>query len=105
MAQESSGIKCKGGGTCMNNSEPTNEPLNAAERKKSTVPQQDIQLSSELQQRISILNARINNANFANADLLRETDNTFKAMATTILTLQRENVELKVKLKEAPKTQ
>lgn len=63
-----------------------------------------IQLSPELQQQISVLNARISNANFAQGDLLKEMNNTFKAMATTIAELQKENAELKAKPKETPKT-
>jgi hypothetical protein len=66
--------------------------------------QQGVQLSPELQQQISILNARIGNANFAHGDLLNEMNNTFKAMATTIAALQKENAELKSKNKETPKT-
>ena len=62
-----------------------------------------IQLSCELQQQLGVLNARISNANFAQADLLKEMNNTFKAMATTITALQKENAELKAKPKETPK--
>ena len=66
--------------------------------------EQRIQLSPELQQQINVLNARITNANFAHGDLLNEMNNTFKAMATTIATLQKENAELKAKPKETQKT-
>lgn len=66
--------------------------------------QQRVQLSPELQQQISVLNARISNANFAHGDLLNEMSNTFKAMATTIAALQKENAELKAKPKETQKT-
>jgi hypothetical protein len=66
--------------------------------------QQGVQLSPELQQQLGVLNARISNANFAQADLLKEMNNTFKAMATTIAALQKENAELKAKPKETPKT-
>jgi hypothetical protein len=67
-----------------------------------------VQFSPELQQQLGVLNARINNANFAQADLLKEMDNTFKSMATIIAALQKENAELKAKHKENlknPKTQ
>ena len=70
--------------------------------------QERVQLPRELQQQISVLNARISNANFAHGDLLKEMNNTFKAMATTIAALQKENAELKAKHKEKlknPKTQ
>jgi hypothetical protein len=91
----------------MNDNETVNQTQNQAAKRQTapTVPQQGIQISPELQQQINILNARINNANFAHADLLKEMDNTFKAMATTILVLQKENADLRVKLKEAPSTQ
>ena len=55
------------------------------------------QLPPELQQQITVLNARIGNANFAHGDLLQEMNNTFKAMATTIAALQKENAGLKAK--------
>ncbi len=67
---------------------------------KGIVPP-SIQPSLELQQQVSILNARINNANLAYSDLLREIDSTFKVMVATIAVLQRENAELKVKLDKA----
>lgn len=72
--------------------------------EKAETLRQGAQLSSELQQQIIVLNARISNANFAQGDLLKEMNNTFKAMATTIADLQRENTELKAKPKEAQKT-
>lgn len=61
------------------------------------------QFSPELQQQISILNARISNANIAQADLLKELNNTFTKMITTIAELQKENTELKAQSKEANK--
>jgi hypothetical protein len=61
------------------------------------------QFSPELQQQISVLNARISNANLAYGDLLKEMNNTFTAMATVIVELQKENAELKTKSKEASK--
>lgn len=64
---------------------------------------QDPHFSPELQQQINILNARINNANFAHSDLLKEINNTFKTMTTTIAELQKENTELKAKPKENQK--
>ena len=67
-------------------------------------PQQNVQLPPELQQQITVLNARISNANFAYGDLLKELNNTFKAMAKTIAELQKENAVLKAKPKETPKT-
>jgi len=66
--------------------------------------QQEVQFPPELKQQINVLNARISNANFAQGDLLKEMNNTFKAMATTIAALQKENAELKAKPKEAQKT-
>lgn len=66
--------------------------------------QEQLQLSPELQQQISVLNARISNANLAYGDLLKEMSKTFKAMATNIAELQKENAELKAKPKETPKT-
>jgi len=64
---------------------------------------QATQFSAELQQQITILNARIGNANFSQGDLLKEINNTFTAMTTTIVTLQKENAELKAKTKAASK--
>ncbi len=58
----------------------------------------------EIAQQVSILNARITNANLANNDMLREMDNTFKALVAKIDALQKENAELKAKSKEAPKS-
>ncbi len=59
--------------------------------KQNTMPKGNvppsIQPSPELQQQVSILNARINNMNLAHSDLLKELDSTFKAMAQTIATL------------------
>ena len=71
--------------------------------EKQTVPQQSIQPTPEFVQQISLLNARVTNVNLANADLLREMDNTFKTMATTIAALKKENAELKAKA-ETPKS-
>ncbi len=86
----------------MNNDETQNS---AAKRQAApTMPQQGIQLSPQLQRQISVLNARISIFNFANVDVFKEIDNTFKTMATTILALQKENAELKAKSAEAPKT-
>jgi sensor histidine kinase YesM len=56
-----------------------------------------------IQKQINLLNARISNANFAQSDLLKEVNNTFKTMVTTIAELQKENNELKAKTKETPK--
>jgi hypothetical protein len=86
----------------MNNNETLSEATISSTKgpKSPNIPQQSLQLPSELQQQISILNARINNANLAHADLLKEMDSTFKAMATTILALHKENAELKDNLKE-----
>jgi hypothetical protein len=50
-----------------------------------------------LQQQIGALNTRANSANLAYNDLLKETANTIKAMASTILMLQQENTDLKKK--------
>ncbi len=58
------------------------------------------QLSAEIQQQISTLNGRIGNANFAQGDLFREIENTFKIMVTTIVALQKENAELKSERRE-----
>ena len=71
--------------------------------EKTETPQQSVQLPPELQQQISVLNARISNANFAHGDLLKEMNDTFKAMAKTIAELQKENAELKAKPKENQK--
>jgi len=65
--------------------------------------QKNFQLSPEIQQQINILSMRINNANLANSDLLREMDTTFKQFLTKISALEQENVELKAKHKEDPK--
>lgn len=62
-----------------------------------------IDLSPELQQQLGILNARISNANFAQADLLTEMSNTLKVMVNMVAALQKENAELKAKPKETPK--
>ena len=58
------------------------------------------QFSPELQQQINVLNARINNATFAQADLFKEINNTFTTMIKTINDLQQENAELKTKMNE-----
>jgi flagellar capping protein FliD len=69
--------------------------------------QQPVQLSPEIQQQISILNARIQNLNLATIDVLREMDRAFKTMATMIATLQKEKAELQAKLEkhEKPKAE
>jgi hypothetical protein len=68
-----------------------------------TMTTQSPPFSAELQQQISLLNARVGNANLSYGDLLKEMNNTFTAMATTIAELQKENAELKAKSKEAAK--
>lgn len=65
-------------------------------RVSSSIPQPGIQISSELQQQISLLNARANSANLAYNDLLKEITNTLRAMTSKIMTLQQEITELKV---------
>jgi len=65
--------------------------------EKQTVPQQNIQLPPELAQQLNLLTVRVGNANLANADMMKEMDNTFKAMAAIIAALQKENTELKAK--------
>lgn len=65
-----------------------------------TLKPQVQQFSSELQQQINVLNARINNVIFAQADLFKEINNTFITMIKTIKDLQRENAELKTKTNE-----
>jgi flagellar capping protein FliD len=64
-----------------------------------TEKQQPVQLPLEIQQQISILNARIQSLNLSTNDLVREMDKTFKAMAKTIADLQTENAELEQNLK------
>ena len=64
----------------------------------SETPQQPVQFPPEIQQQISILNARIQSLNLTTNDLLREVDNTFRTMAATIAGLQKENAELRAKL-------
>jgi hypothetical protein len=59
--------------------------------------QQNIQLPPEFVPQFNLLNARITNANLANVDLLKEIDSVFKAMATRIAGLEKENAELKAK--------
>lgn len=67
--------------------------------------QEGVPFPPELRQHVGVLNARITNVNLAVNDLMREIDNNFKAMATMIAALQKENAELKAKPKENPKTQ
>ncbi|PVX25740.1 MAG: hypothetical protein CW716_07410 [Candidatus Bathyarchaeum sp.] len=67
------------------------------------VTTQTSQVSPEIQQQISVLNARISNANLAYGDLLKEMNNTFTAMTTLIGELQKENAELKSKAKDGQK--
>jgi len=64
--------------------------------------QQGIQLSPELKQQLATLNARITNLNIAQNDMLKEMENTFKALVSTIVALQKENAELKTKHAEKP---
>ena len=64
----------------------------------SETPQQPVQFPPEIQQQISILNARIQSLNLTTNDLLREMDSTFRMMAATIAGLQKENAELRAKL-------
>jgi hypothetical protein len=71
--------------------------------EKQQLLQQNTQLSSELALQVSLLNARINNVNLANADMLKEIDSVFRSMAVTIATLQQENAELKAKFTETRK--
>lgn len=91
----------------MNITEVSSETQNSESKRETSlnIPQQSIHLSFDLQQQVNLLNARANNANLAYSDLLREIDNTFKTMATTIEKLLKENVELRTKVKEAAKTQ
>jgi hypothetical protein len=88
----------------MTNTEASNEKQNSTVKIPTfaNTPQQRFQVSPEFQQQISILNARINNANLAHADLLREMDITIKALVAAIISSQQENVELKAK--ETPKS-
>lgn len=88
----------------MNPKEAPNENPAAKGQTASRIPQQS-PLPPQLQQHVALLNARITNSNLAQADLLKEVDNTFTAIATTIAALQKENAELKAKLAEPTKNQ
>lgn len=59
----------------------------------------DSQASNDSSQQISTLNARIINVNLANADLIREFDTALRTMAKRIAALEKENQELKAKIK------
>lgn len=65
-----------------------------------TKPDFTLRFSPELQQQINVLNARLNNASFAQADLFKEINNTLITMAKTIKDLQQENTKLKTKTSE-----
>jgi hypothetical protein len=62
--------------------------------------QQPIQLPTEIQQQISVLNARIQSFNLATNDLLKEMDNTLKVLAVMTIAMQKENAELKTKQRD-----
>lgn len=91
----------------MDSKETGNAKQNSAFKRPTipVMPQRGDQVSPELQQQINRLNLRINNVNLAHSDLLREMDIVFKTMATTIGALQKENTELKAKIKEPSKIQ
>lgn len=54
-----------------------------------------VEFSPELHQQITVLNARIGNANFAYSDMLREMENTIKVLLAENAALKKENAELK----------
>jgi len=64
-----------------------------------TEKQQPVQLPLEIQQQFVALNARVQNLNLTTNDMIKEMDNTFKAMAKTIADLQTKNAELEQNLK------
>lgn len=66
-------------------------------RLKMSQNQTNIQLPTELQQQIGVLNARVSNADLVHRELLNTIASTFTAMANTIAKLQQENAELKAK--------
>lgn len=58
---------------------------------------EQVKIPQAIKQQIALLNARITNVNISLSDLLREMDVTFKAFATRIAELEKENTELKAK--------
>jgi len=56
-----------------------------------------------MQQHIAMLNARIQNVNLAQNDLLREIEATIKMFASINAALEKENAELQDKKKEKTK--
>ncbi|MCW4018191.1 MAG: hypothetical protein NWF00_05880 [Candidatus Bathyarchaeota archaeon] len=74
-----------------------NRTKNAAVNRRTlqNMPLQNVKISPDLQQQTSIPKTRTNNAALSQSDLL----NAVKAMSTTILMLQKENAELKAKIK------
>lgn len=86
----------------MNGNESANEShLMTGQQTSASANEQGIQVMPELQQQISVLNARISNINLANSDLLRAVESTFKTLMKIIAVLQKQNAELKQKLEDA----
>jgi hypothetical protein len=83
----------------MSKNEPMHRVENCEDKTQAlgSKPQQDSPLPSELRQQISALNMRVNNATCGYNDLLREMERTIKAMAFTLIALEKENAELKSK--------
>jgi hypothetical protein len=61
------------------------------------------QLSPAIQEKLSILNARITNVNLANADLVKDICSLLKAMADENSVLKKENTNLKAKQEKTSK--
>lgn len=62
------------------------------------------QLLPTIQEKLSILNARISNVNLANTDLVKEMSSLFKTMTDEISVLKKENADLKAKQEKTSKS-
>ncbi|MCW4048063.1 MAG: hypothetical protein NWE99_10985 [Candidatus Bathyarchaeota archaeon] len=56
--------------------------------------------NDEIQRRLAVLNARVQNVNLAFNDLLREMGELVKAYSDRMITLEKENAELKTNKKK-----
>lgn len=78
-----------------------NEEINGIQGQPIQSSPRSVEFSSELRQQITVLNARIGNANFAYGDLLREIENTIKVLLSENAALKKENANLKAKAEKA----
>jgi hypothetical protein len=62
------------------------------------------QISPAVQEKLSLLNARITNVNLANADLVKDVSSLLKALADEVSVLKKENADLKAKQEKTSKS-